>query len=130
MNKDERLPLKKIALYSWILLAVMLLGSWMIFSLEAAGSVLAGGLLANISFILLRRDLTRLLQGELEAVKVRFFIKYYARLTVIAVSLFLLISYQVVQVVGLLTGLSTIFLSIAAVAISSVRNELNIKEAS
>ncbi len=65
MNMAERLPLKKIVLYSWILLAVMLIGSWMIFSLEAAGSVLAGGLLANISFILLKRDLTRLLQGEM-----------------------------------------------------------------
>ena len=130
MNMAERLPLKKIVLYSWILLAVMLIGSWIIFSLEAAESVLAGGLLANISFILLKRDLTRLLQGELTAVKVRFFIKYYARLTVIAVGLFLLIRYQVVQVVGLLTGLSTIFISIAAVAVSSARNELNIKEAS
>ena len=130
MNADERLPLKKVVYFSWMLVVVLFLCGWIIFGLEIAWGVLTGGLLANISFMLLKRDLTRLLQGELTAVKVRFFIKYYARLTVIAIGLFLLIKYQAVHLLGLLTGLSTIFISIAAVAISSARKELNIKEAS
>lgn len=130
MNKDERLPLKKIFYFSWVVLAVFWLASWLIFSLELAWGVLAGGLLANSSFILLKRDLTRLLQGELAAVKARFFIKYYARLALIAVIIFLVIKYRTVHVIGLLIGLSTIFASIAAVGVSSAMKESNIKEAS
>jgi hypothetical protein len=62
-----------------------------------------------------------LLKGELAAVKVRFFIKYYARLALIAVVLFLVIRHGAVHVIGLLVGLSTVFISIAAVALDSVR---------
>jgi hypothetical protein len=130
MNKAERLPLKKVIYFSWVVLAALWLGSWLLFDLKIAWAVLTGGLLANVSFLLLKRDLTRLLQGELAAVKARFFIKYYARLTVIAIVLFLIIKYQTVHIFGLLTGLSTIFISIAAVAISSAGKDLNIKEAS
>jgi hypothetical protein len=85
---------------------------------------------ANLSFWLLKRDLTGLLRGELAAVKPRFFIKYYARLAVITVMLFLVIKYNAVQVIGLLVGLSTVFISIALVAIDNLRKELNSKEAS
>ena len=130
IDKVDRLPLNKVVYYSWILLPCLAIGSWMFFGLKTAEGVLAGGLLANISFLLLKRDLTRLLQGELAAVKARFFIKYYARMALIAVILFLIIRYQAVHLLGLLTGLSTIFISIAAVAIGSANKELNIKEAS
>ena len=130
MNKNERLPLKRVIFFSWVILAAFWLGSWLIFSMEVSWGVLSGGFLANISFLLLKRDLTRLLEGELVGVKARFFIKYYARLAVIAVILFLIIRFQAVHVIGLLTGLSTIFFSIAAVAISNAGKEFNIKEAS
>ena len=130
MSKDYRLPLKKVIYFSWIVLALLWIASWLIFSLEVAWAVLTGGVIANVSFLLLKRDLTRLLQGELTAVKARFFIKYYTRLAVIAVTLFLIIRYQVVHLLGLMTGLSTIFISIAAVGISSAGKDLNIKEAS
>lgn len=129
MNISEQKPLGTVLLFSWILLGVMLATGWFLAGALMTKSLLIGGLLANTSFWLMQRDLTRLLQGELAAVKARFFIKYYIRLAVIAVILFLVIRSGTVHLIGLLVGLSTIFISIAVVAIDSARKELNTKEA-
>lgn len=125
MNVNEQKPLGTVLLFSWILLGVMLATGWFLAGALMTKSLLIGGLLANTSFWLMQRDLTRLLQGELAAVKARFFIKYYLRLAVIAVILFLVIRSGAVHLIGLLVGLSTIFISIAVVAIDNARKELN-----
>ncbi|MCK4839850.1 MAG: ATP synthase subunit I [Desulfobulbaceae bacterium] len=130
MGIDEQKPLRMVLILSWALLGIMIALSWFVFDGRIACSLLVGGVLANLSFWLMKRDLTRLLQGELAAVKSRFFIKYYARLAVITVILFLVIRSGAVHLIGLLVGLSTVFISIAVVAIDSARKELNIKEAS
>ena len=122
MKVDERVTLKKVQLYSWAGLLVMIATGWLLSKdLHVAGSIAIGGLIANISFWLLKRDLTSLLKGELAAVKARFFIKYYARLAVLAVTLFVIIRYGTVHIIGLLAGLSTVFISILAVAVSKAR---------
>ena len=118
MKADEQVSLKKIQLYSWLILILMAGTGWLFTEKPLlAGSMIIGGLIANISFWLIKRDLTRLLQGELAAVKAKFFIKYYARMAVIAGILFVIIKYRTVNVIGLLAGLSTIFISIAVVAV-------------
>jgi hypothetical protein len=122
--------LRQVQLFSWIVLGIMLVLGRLFFEPLLVRSLFAGGVVANLSFWLLKRDLTGLLRGELAAVKPRFFIKYYARLAVITVMLFLVIKYNAVQVIGLLVGLSTVFISIALVAIDNLRKELNSKEAS
>jgi len=130
MSVDEQKPLGMVLIYSWVVLGLMVVISWFFFELLIVWSLLVGGVLANLSFWLMKRDLTRLLQGELAAVKTRFFIKYYARLAVVTAILFVVIRFGAVHLVGLLVGLSTVFISIAAVAINSARKEINIKEAS
>jgi len=130
MSINNEKPLVAIQLVSWVVLAVMVLAGGVVFGLLIGKSLLIGGLLSNISFLLLKRDLTGLLKGELAAVKSRFFIKYYARLAVLAILLFLIIRSGTVNILGLLIGLSTIFVSIALVAVIGVWKELNIKEAS
>jgi hypothetical protein len=122
--------LRQVQLFSWIVLGIMLVLGRLFFEPLLVRSLFAGGVVANLSFWLLKRDLTGLLRGELAAVKPRFFIKYYARLAVITVMLFLVVKYNAVQVIGLLVGLSTVFISIALVAIDNLRKELNSKEAS
>ena len=127
MKTDTRVSLKKIQLYSWVILLVMTCTGWLFAEGPLmAVSIMIGGLVANISFWLLERDLTRLLQGELTAVKASFFVKYYARLAAITVIIFLLIKFSTVNIVGLLTGLSTIFISIATVAALGSRKGSNI----
>ena len=126
MGINEQQPLRTVLLFSWVLLGIMTVISWLVLDVMFVRSLLIGGLLANVSFWLLQRDLSRLLQGELAAVKGRFFIKYYARLAVVIIILFLVIKFGAVHLIGLLVGLSTVFVSIAAVAINSARKELNI----
>lgn len=130
MDIKDRQPLRTVLIFSWLLLGIMMVLGWVVADGLVARSLFIGGFVANVSFWLMKRDLTRLLQGELAAVKVRFFIKYYARLVVVAGILFLVIRSGAVHLVGLLVGLSTVFISIAVVAIDSARKELNIKEAS
>lgn len=109
----EQLSLGRIQLWSWLLLLGLSGASWWWYSLLMARSVLIGGMIAGVSFLLLKRDLTNLLnRGPLAAVKVRFFIKYYARLALVGCLLFVLVKYRAVDVVGLLVGLSTVLASI------------------
>ena len=127
MKADEQATLKEIQLYSWTILLIMTGTGWFLTEDHlVAGAIVIGGLIANISFWLLKKDLTRLLQGELAAVKARFFIKYYARLAVITIILFLIVRYGAVHIMGLLAGLSTVFISIATVAVLKTRKGSNI----
>ncbi len=130
MDIKDRQPLRTVLIFSWVVLGIMMVLGWLVADGLVVRSLLVGGFVANVSFWLMKRDLARLLQGELAAVKVRFFIKYYARLAVVTAILFLVIRSGAVHLVGLLVGLSTVFISIAAVAIDNARKELNIKEAS
>jgi len=86
--------------------------------------------LANISFRFLKKDLLLVMAGPLGAAKVRFFIKYYIRLTALALVLYYLVRHQVVPVTGMLIGLSTVVLSILFVVGSAARQiYLTAKEA-
>jgi hypothetical protein len=106
------LSLRKIQVFNWLLLLVMAGAAWLFFSALVARSVFVGGAVANISFGLLQRDLLRLFDGPLQVAKVRFFIKYYLRLALLATVLFVLVRYRLVHIFGLLAGLSTVMLSI------------------
>ncbi len=97
---------------TWLLLICLTGAGYFFHSWLLAVSIFTGGVLANISFSRLKGDLLRLFDGPLEAVKVRFFIKYYLRLTVVAMLLFFLVKSGKVNIIGLLIGLSTVFLSI------------------
>jgi hypothetical protein len=130
MTEDEALPLRRIQLWNWVLLVLLVGSSAAYFGLAFARAVLVGGLLANSSFWLLKRDLRKLLAGELAAVRVRFFMKYYARLSIMALLLFFLVKYGSMNIPGLLCGLSVVFLSIAGVAASAAIKIFKFREAS
>ena len=110
-NKSE-FSLAKVLALNWLLLAVMTLGGWFFWSPYAARGLLIGGVIANVSFYLLKKDLTKVLSGPLRVAKVRFLIKYYARLTILALVLYYIVRYRSVHIIGLLAGLSTVLLSI------------------
>jgi len=129
LTKEEALPLRRIQLWNWILLVLLTGVAAAFFGRPSARAVLIGGLLANSSFWLLKRDLSRLLDGELTAVKARFFVKYYARLALLAVLLFILAKYGSLNIPGLLAGLSVVFLSISGVAAAAAIKTFKIREA-
>ena len=123
-------PINKVQLLSWVLLATFSVASWFLFSAKIAEGVLIGSLLANLSFLVLKKDLTKIFQGPMQLAKVRFFIKYYLRLFVLAVVLYLLVRYHQVHVIGLLAGLSTVVVGILFTAVGLLKkNAFSMKEA-
>ncbi len=130
MNREEALPLRRIQQWNWVLLLLLAGGSALFFDLAVTRGVVIGGILANTSFWWLKRDLTKLLQGDTIGLKARFFLRYYARLTLLAVILFLLIKYGSLNIIGLLAGLSVVFLSIGGVALGGALKLFKNREAS
>jgi len=100
----------------WLLALALPLAAGLAFSWAVAWAVLVGAVLANLSFILLKNDLNKIMRGPVQAVKVRFFIKYYLRLSAMALVLYVLIRYGRIHVLGLLVGLSTVVLGVVIAA--------------
>ncbi|MDA8161108.1 MAG: ATP synthase subunit I [Desulfobacteraceae bacterium] len=105
-----------------LLVVALPLAAGLAFSWPLAKAVLVGALIANLSFLLLKNDLTGLMQGPAQAMKVRFFIKYYLRLSAVAVLLYFLVRYGRLSVLGLLVGLSTVVAAIVVAALSQIKN--------
>ena len=130
-NAVEYFPLDKLGRLNWMLLAAMTAAGGFFVSPYFAKGLFIGGLIANISFILLKKDISRVLSGPLSAAKGRFLIKYYIRLTVLALILFFLVRYKSIHLVGLLAGLSTVVISIGIMVAGAARKvALTAKEAS
>ncbi|HSR37118.1 MAG TPA: ATP synthase subunit I [Desulfurivibrionaceae bacterium] len=115
------LSLRLVQWVNWLALAGLVAAAWLGYSGFVARSVLVGGVIANVSFLFLKRDLTRLLGGDLTAAKARFFMRYYVRLGIVVVILFLLVKFGQVHTVGLLVGLSTVLLGIGMAVIGAAR---------
>ena len=111
-QEESEFPLHTVQMINWLLLLVLVAGSWTFVTPFFVKGILAGGLIANVSFMILKRDLQKIMAGPIHVAKVRFFLRYYARFAVLAVILYLLVRYKAVHVVGLVTGLSTVVLSI------------------
>jgi hypothetical protein len=121
MVHQEEFSLLRVQVVNVLLLVAAPLAGGLAFSWAMAESILIGALLANLSFLLLKNDLSQVMQGPLQAVKARFFIKYYLRLTALAVLLFFLVRYGQVRVIGLLLGLSTVVTGIVVAALSQAK---------
>jgi len=101
---------------SWILLALLALGGAVCVSLKFAASVLAGGVLAIANFYWLSSIIKRVLL--LPAGKAGRFAqaRYFVRLAVMALVIWILITYAGVHIIGLLVGLSVLVINIIALA--------------
>lgn len=126
--------LKNIRMLNWLLLGAMTFAGWLAFSPPVAKSIFVGGLIGNVSFELLKRDLVGILGGltheNKKAKKIGFFIKYFARLAALAVVLVFLARFRLVNLTGLLVGLSTVVLSICIAVAGGAKNFFIVKEAS
>lgn len=120
--------LRYVQRFNWLLLAVLIGVCWYLFSWPLAQSVLIGGVLANASFFMLRRDINDFMKNFSQAgmnwqavkkiEKVKFFLKFYGRLAVLAAILYVLITRVTIDVIGLVIGLSTIMFSVIVVVLS------------
>ena len=110
----EKEPLQKnIELISWLILAVFLALSGIFFSRRFTLGILCGGLISILNFRLLYRSLSGFFQQIAgKGAKPAVLFNYYLRIAVTGVVLFFLISRAITDVIGLLTGLSIVVISI------------------
>ncbi len=118
---SAEISIVKIERLNWLLTALMALSAWLFFSSLAALSVLVGGIIANISFTLMKRDIVKAMQGALGAVKAMFLLKYYARLMALALLLYYVIKHGQLAIGGLVIGLSSVVLSVGYTAIRELK---------
>ena len=125
------LLLRMIQLFNLVIVAVFTAGSWYIVDWPLARSVLIGGAMASGSFFLLKRDIEQLIdrvasagqqaKGIKKLEKGRFFLKFYARLIVLGLLLFVLTTKVSINMIGLVLGLSTVMLSVVIVVLARGR---------
>jgi len=115
---------------SWVYLAVLVLGSWVISSWSFAWGVLAGGVISIGSFLVSYRDVERFFDTlepaqeqpaeRVKKIKKGFVVKFWLRLFLIGVVLFVLIKYSGINIFGLILGLTTVVFTITFSALGVV----------
>jgi hypothetical protein len=113
---------------NWILLAVISIAGFVIFSRSVALGIVFGGLLVTINFHLLAKTLKKALTPPQLASHNVVLAKYYLRFLISGFIIFLLIAGRIVHPVGLIFGLSVVVFSIILATIIEVK-KLLFKEA-
>lgn len=103
--------IKKLHLKNWVLLLLLGSFSFVFMSLSFSLGVLAGGLIVTVGFHSLQKILERSL-NPLNLGGKALFIKYYLRLFVMGLLIYILISRHYVSPIGLLVGLSVVALNL------------------
>jgi hypothetical protein len=126
---SETRLVQRVMIFSGMLSVVFAAGGWYLTNWLFAQSVLIGCMLVNGSFWLLKTDIQRLMQrlggaeGHQDAAlafeKPRFFLRFYARLIVLGLLLFVLASKATVNMIGLTLGLSTVMFSVVIIGLST-----------
>ncbi len=126
---EDALSLKRVVGLSWVYLIVLAVGSWVLSSWSFAWAVLAGGMISITSFLVSYRDVMGFLDTvapqsqsaeRVKKIKKGFIVKFWLRLFLIGLVLFLLIRFSGINVFGLLLGLSTVVFTITFSALGVV----------
>lgn len=118
MNRIEKDPLQaRLEVTNWAVLAVCLLVSSLLMSASFTYGILLGGFISIVNFHWLDRDLRRIFSNLSGKAKSALLLKYYLRLAVTAVVLYILISQSIVDIIGLLVGLSVVVMNIVLTAV-------------
>ena len=127
---EDKLSLKRMLVLSWLYLAILVIGSWVISSWSFAWGVLVGGVISIASFLVSYREVRRffetheLQQGQ-SARKSKFtkqglILKFWLRLLLIGLVLFFFIRFSSINVFGLILGLTTVVFTITLSALGVV----------
>ena len=131
MAEDE-LSLQKMQVVGWTVLVIMTAGSALLMSLQFAGSVFIGGVISISSFWLSYKDVMRLVdsvtstplpESKKESARLGqkgYLIKFWIRLAIIGVVLLLIIKSGMVNIFGLILGLSTVVVTITCMSMNVV----------
>jgi hypothetical protein len=112
-GKSGKAPLlKRVERRNWFILVGMIVISFSLLPLYFSLGVLIGGVLSIISYYWLYEVVKRAITHTPAAGKITVMLWYYVRLLSIGIVLYLVISRQWVDPIGLLIGLSVVVLNI------------------
>lgn len=130
MNLREKDPLqKRLEITNWIILAVILVISLALGSTHFSLGILCGGLISVVNFHWLYRNLLSLLTTQVDKARKAIMFRYYFRLALTAFVLYWVISGRLVDVIGLVIGLSVVFMNIVLTTIMVLSKKNCIEEA-
>ncbi|MCP3892290.1 MAG: hypothetical protein GY702_25970 [Desulfobulbaceae bacterium] len=124
------LSLQKMQVVSWVVLVVITAFSAMFMSLAFAWSVMVGGMISIASFFISNKDILKLIDSvtSLSSPEDRkataqqgqkgYLLKFWLRIVIIGVVLFVLIKWKLVNIFGLILGLSTVVISIMFISMN------------
>jgi hypothetical protein len=131
---EDGLSLQKMQVISWTLLAVMTVSSAMLVSLWFAWSVFAGGVISICSFWVSNKDVMRMIdsvtslsspedrKAQAQQGQKGYVLKFWMRIVIIGIVLLLLIKWKVVNIFGLILGLSTVVFAIMFISLNVARH--------
>ena len=129
MNRTEKDPLqRRLEITNWILLAVLIAASLVLRSLRFSLGILLGGLISIINFHALYRNLLSVFMKHLNRARSALMLRYYLRLAITAVVLYWIISRNLVDVIGLVIGLSVVVLNIALTTLLALSKRNHVEE--
>lgn len=129
MNLIVKDPLqKRIEITNWIILAVIFIPSLFLAPLKFSLGILLGGFVSIVNFHWMARGLRGIFQNLQGNPKGTVMVKYYIRLAIMAVVLYLLIANNVVDIIGLLIGLSVVIINILVTMIIALAKKNFIEE--
>lgn len=113
MSLRQKDPLqKRLEITNWIILAVVLVISLSFGSTHFSLGILCGGLISVINFHGLYLNLVSVFTTHADRAGKAVLIRYYFRLALTAFVLYWVISGRLVDVIGLVIGLSVVFMNI------------------
>ncbi|MEK6655112.1 MAG: ATP synthase subunit I [Thermodesulfobacteriota bacterium] len=113
---------------NWILLAILVVGSLLLHSSRFSLGVLYGGLISIVNFHWLYRNLLNVFTKYPMQARKALLLRYYIRLTVLAFVLYWIISGNLVDVIGLVIGLSVVVMNIVFTTILALSKKNRIEE--
>jgi len=119
---------KRIEITNWIILAVIFIPSLFLAPLKFSLGILLGGFVSIVNFHWMARGLRGIFQNLQGNPKGTVMVKYYIRLAIMAVVLYLLIANNVVDIIGLLIGLSVVIINILVTMIIALAKKNFIEE--
>jgi hypothetical protein len=129
VNLTGKDPLQqRLEIINWVILGVFVLASAVFFSSKFTLGVFLGGLISIVNYHWLYRDIRKVFQNLNDRSKSRIMFKYYIRFGVTAIALFFIVSSQIVDVIGLLVGLSTVIINIVLTAVAALTKKNCVEE--
>ena len=127
---EESLTLKKMQVISWTTLCFLASGSAVIVSLDFALAVIVGGIISICSFWVSHSDVMKIIsavtvlpsmndrKAQAQQGQRGYLLKFWIRIVIIGIILLIVIKSQVVNIFGLILGLSTVVFAITFISIN------------